>query len=397
MWGDGMVGQRRLVGRLSARAAATLAKPGRHADGGGLYLVVDDSGARRWVFLFSFAGKRREMGLGGFNAIGLARARELAAQAREQVALGIDPVAARKAEREPVAPPHKPTFGEIAEGYVETNGAVWKNAKHRAQWGSSLRTYAPEIWSMPVDAVTTEHVLAAITPIWHTKAETARRVRGRLETILDAAKVRGLRDGENPARWGGHLDHLLPGRVKTKRHFAALPWQAVPAFVADLRGQMSMSALALEFIILTAARSGEALHARWDEVVGDVWVVPAERMKAGREHRVPLSSRALAILDTVRPHTERTGFVFPNPRTRKPLSENVFRQLYERMGYRDITTHGFRSSFRDWAGDATGHPREVIEAALAHAVGDETERAYRRGDALTKRRALMAEWCGFLG
>ncbi len=391
-----MAGQRRLVGRISARAAATITRPGRHADGGGLYLVVDDSGARRWVFLFRFAGKRREMGLGSFTAIGLARARELAAQAREQVALGIDPVAARKAEREPVAPPPKPTFGEIAEEYVKANGAAWKNAKHRAQWGSSLRTYAPEIWAMPVDAVTTEHVLAAVTPIWHTKAETARRVRGRIETILDAAKVRGLRDGENPARWGGHLDHLLPGRVRTRRHFAALPWQAVPAFVADLRGQMSMSAIVLEFIILTAARSGEALHARWDEIVGDVWVVPAERMKGGREHRVPLSSRALAILDHVRPHTERTGYVFPNPRTRKPMSENVFRQLYERMGYREITTHGFRSSFRDWAGDVTVYPREVIEAALAHVVGDETERAYRRGDALTKRRALMGEWAGFI-
>lgn len=385
-----------MVGRLSARGAATLAKPGRHADGGGLYLVVDKSQARRWVFLYRFAGKRREMGLGSFNAIGLAKARELAAQARESVALGIDPVQAKNAAKAPAPVVAKPTFGEVATRYLEAQAPAWKNAKHRAQWPSSLKRYAPAIWAMPVDEITTDHVLEALTPIWHEKAETARRVRGRIETILDAAKVQEHRDGENPARWGGHLDHLLPGRVKTRRHFPALPYQAVPTFVADLRGRMTMSCLALEFVILTAARSGEALHARWGEIVGDVWVVPAERMKAGREHRVPLSSRALAVLDHVRPHTEKSGFLFPNPRTRKPMSENVFRQLFERMGYREITTHGFRSSFRDWAGDTTGHPREVVEAALAHAVGDETERAYRRGDALMKRRALMEEWAAFL-
>jgi integrase len=290
------------------------------------------------------------------------------------------------------------TFGAFADQLVPELAKGFRNDKHIAQWSSTLRTYAAPLRSKPIAEITTDDVLAVLQPIWTTKSETASRVRGRIERVLDAARARGLREGENPARWRGHLDHLLPKRKRlTRGHHAALPFQQVPDFVAQLRQRDAIAARALEFVILTAARSGEVLGARWSEIdrQARIWTVPGERMKAGVEHRVPLVDRALEILDEVE-KLRRGEFIFPSFRADKPLSNMAFDALMTRMGVR-ATTYGFRSSFRDWAGETTTFPREVAEAALAHAVGDATERAYRRGDALEKRRALMKAWEAHLG
>jgi integrase len=289
------------------------------------------------------------------------------------------------------------TFGAFADALVPEIAAGFRNAKHRSQWTTTLTTYAAPIRSKPVASVTTDDILAILSPIWLTKSETASRVRGRIERVLDAAKAKGLREGENPARWRGHLDHLLPKRRKlTRGHHKALPFEQVPAFVASLRTRSAITAVALEFTILTAARVGESLGARWDEIdrKAKVWTVPAERMKAGREHRVPLSPRALEILDAMT-SLRRGAYVFPSFRADKTMSDMALSALLKRIGA-DCTSHGFRSSFRDWAGETTEFSREVAEAALAHAVGDETERAYRRGDTLEKRRAMMNAWSSYV-
>ena len=274
----------------------------------------------------------------------------------------------------------------------------FRNEKHRAQWAMTLTTYAAPLRSMKLDDIATADVLAVLQPLWQTKAETASRLRGRIERVLDAAKAKGLRSGENPARWRGHLDALLPARHRlTRGHHAAMPYDDVPAFIGRLRASESVSALALEFAILTASRTGEVLGARWDEIDLDakLWTVPAARMKAGREHRVPLTARALAILQTV--EKVRTGeHVFPGQRRGKPLSVMALAMVLRRLKLENVTVHGFRSAFRDWCGEATAFPRDVAEAALAHTVGDMTERAYRRGDALEKRRKLMAAWAAFI-
>ena len=282
----------------------------------------------------------------------------------------------------------------------------WRNEKHRAQWRSTLTTYAAPLAQKRVDAITTEDVLRVLKPIWTAKAETASRLRGRIEKILDAAKAKGHRAEENPARWRGHLDHLLPKRQKLQRgHHAAMPWQDVPAFIARLRETHSISHLALEFVILTASRTGEVMHstrdgvvmgARWDEIDRDarVWTVPSVRMKATREHRVPLTNRMLSILDEA--EKVRYGpFIFPNARSNQPLSEMALEMLLHRLKAKPATVHGFRSAFRDWAGETTNFPRELAEQALAHQVGDAVELAYRRGDALERRRALMEAWSAF--
>lgn len=402
------------INRLTARGVQTLAKPGRHSDGGGLYLIVDRRKAKdgservgkRWAFIYRRKrdGKQSELGLGGLASVPLAKARELAVEARAMLAEGKDPKierAAAASELDAV-----PTFGAMAEAVMVALEHGWRNDKHKAQWRSSLATYATSIQDKPIDQITTGDVLEVLQPIWTTKAETASRVRGRIEKILDAAKAKGHRTGENPARWRGHLDHLLGKRQKLQRgHHPAMPWQDVPNFMARLRENPSLSALALEFVILTAARSGEVLRsvrdgklmgARWDEVdrSARIWTVPAERMKAGREHRVPLTERALAILAEV--ESVRQGeFIFSGQRGDKPLSEMALELVMRRMKAKPYTVHGFRSSFRDWAGEATGFPREVAEAALAHTTGDKVERAYRRGDALEKRRQLMQAWASF--
>ncbi|ACL59955.1 tyrosine-type recombinase/integrase [Methylobacterium nodulans] len=398
-WGEwwGAVG--REVNKLSARRVQTLTEPGRHADGGGLYLVVDPAGGKRWVFLYRMAGRRREMGLGPVLSVPLARARELAAEARAQVAGGVDPIDARRAPPSDEPPPHRITFAEVAEVYMTDRERAWRNAAHRRQWRQTLEVQAASLWAMPVADVNTEAVLAVLRPIWHSKAETARRLRGRIERILDAARVAGHRGPENPARWKGHLDVLLPRAGKLQRgHHNALPYMEVPAFVAEIRQREAQTARALELLILTAARSGEVRGMTWAEVdlVGALWTVPKERMKAKRPHRVPLCARAVEILSKL--HLEAPdaeGLIFPS-RNDTVLSDMVFAALLRRAKYPDITAHGFRSSFRDWAADETDHPREVIEAALAHMVGDATERAYRRGDALAKRRLLMDDWGAYV-
>ncbi len=381
------------MNKLNARGVTAITKPGRHGDGGGLYLVVDKSGAKRWVFLYRRDGTLREMGLGGLKAVTLARARELAGQARANLQAGVDPIAAKNN-----APVVVPTFGEEADDFIVAMGPQFRNAKHLDQWKMTLKVYAAPLRTKRVDEVSTADVLEVLKPIWLTKPETAARLRGRIERVLDAAKVRGHRSGENPALWRGHLDKLLPKRRKlTRGHHAAMPYGDVAAFVADLRKREAMAARALEFTILTAARSGETFGATWKEIDLDaaLWTVPAERMKAGREHRVPLTPRAVEILNELAGlGAGPDAYVFPGQREGRPLSTMAMDMILRRMKV-DITVHGFRSSFRDWAGEETPFPRDVAEAALAHVVGDQTERAYRRGDALEKRRKLMLAWADF--
>jgi integrase len=391
----------RQINKLSARTVATLTRPGRHSDGGGLYLSISkDSSSvrRRWVFLYRWRGRLTELGLGGFHSVSLAKARELAMAYRTDLATGVNPKEKRDQQRG--GSTGIPTFGDYAETYIATKGGGWRNAKHRQQWQNTLKIYAASIRSKPVNTITTADVLTVLQPIWKTKPETASRVRGRIESILDAARVNGyIAEGTaNPARWRGHLNKLLPQRERlTRGHHAAMPYAEVPAFVAQLRTRMGTAALALEFMILTAARSGEALGARWAEIdlQNKVWEVPAARMKGGRPHRVPLSDRASEIIKVLA-EVKCSDFIFPGNKPKKPLSNMATDMLLRRMSAGEVTTHGFRSSFRDWAGDCTSFPKEVAEAALAHAVGDQTERAYRRGDALEKRRQLMDAWATYL-
>jgi integrase len=390
----------RAIGKLPAVALQKPMKPGMHADGGGLYLQVTASGAKSWIFRFMLNGRAREMGLGPLHTISLAEARERARECRKLRLDGVDPVEARKAKRagERLAAAMAMTFAECAERYIAAHRAGWRNPKHAAQWPSTLQTYAhPVFGSLPVQAIDTALVTKAIEPIWQVKPETASRVRGRIEAVLDWAKVRGYRDGENPARWRGHLDKLLPARAKVRKveHHPALPYTEMGDFIASLRQQEGVAARALEFLILTAARTGEVISARWSEfdLAEKVWTVPADRMKAGKEHRVPLSPAAVAIIEQMQAaRVDAHQFVFPGGRLGKPLSNMAMLKLLQRMGRGDLTAHGFRSSFRDWAAERTSYPREVAEMALAHTVGDKVEAAYRRGDLFAKRRRLMEEW-----
>jgi len=379
-----------IMNKLSARAVETISKPGRHGDGGGLYLVVDKSGAKRWVFLYRRSDRLREMGLGGVHFVTLAKARELAQDARTKLQAGVDPIQAKH-----TAPPLVPTFGDEADDFIAAMKPQFRNAKHIAQWEMTLREYAAPLRQKLITDVTTADVLGVLKPIWLTKSETASRVRGRIERVLDAAKAKGLRTGENPALWRGHLDKLLPKRRKLARgHHKAMPYADVAAFIIELRKRTAVAATALEFTILTAARSGETLGAKWHEIDWEhkIWTVPAERMKAGREHRVPLSPRAITILKKLGEFgADENSFVFPGQKPGKPLSVMAMDMVLRRMEV-DVTVHGFRSSFRDWCGEVSNFPRDVAEAALAHVVGDKTERAYRRGDALEKRRKLMIAW-----
>ncbi len=380
--------------RLTARTVAAMTKPGRHADGGNLYLTISRTGAavsKRWTFMFSFAGKQREAGFGPAAAVTLAEAREKAARYRSMLAKGIDPLDAKKADQEAAAA--RKTFGQCADELIKSKRREWRSEVHAAQWRTTIDDYCGPILDKPVDTIDTAAVLSVLQPIWARIPETASRLRGRIEAVLDYAKANGLRSGENPAAWRGHLALILPRRQKLSRgHHAAMPYAEVPAFVGKLREAESIPALALEFLILTAARSGEVLGARWGEInmAAKIWTLEASRMKAGREHRVPLSARALAILD--RMAEIRTGdLVFAGQRRRRPLSKTALAALVPGAA----TVHGFRSSFRDWCGNETSFPREIAEQALAHASGDTTEQAYRRGDALEKRRGLMEAWANY--
>jgi integrase len=377
----------RKINRLSARTVATISKCGRHADGGGLYLSISSNGGRRWVFLYRWHGKPTEIGFGSARDVTLARARELASQARSKLAEGVNPKDARRQSQSAM-------FGECADRLIEAMRPSWRNKKHVWQWEMTLRHYAASLRRLPVDTITTDDVLVVLRPLWNTKPETASRLRGRIERVLDAAKAQGLRSGENPARWRGHLDQLLPKRQRlTRGHLAAMDYADVPAFMSDLQAREGMAARALEFAILTAARSGEVLGAPWDEFDLDhgIWTVAATRMKAGREHRVPLSPRAREIVKAL--HENRTGdFVFPGHRPGRPLSAMALEMLLRRMKIENATVHGFRSSFRDWSAECTGSPNEVCEAALAHVIENKVEAAYRRGDLFYKRRKLMEAW-----
>lgn len=388
----------RTTQRLSARTAATLKVAGLHADGNGLYLKVSPTAAKSWRLIYRFGNKRCEMGLGSFSTTPLAQAREAAAKAKALLQDGIDP----KAERQRTTRQGSTAFGTVANDLLDGIEAGWRNAKHRQQWRNTLVTYAAPIWEKDVAAVDADDLVNILKPIWYAKPETASRVRGRIERVLDAAKVRGLRSGDNPANWRGHLSLLLPARKGQvqKKHHAALPFSDVPALMVRLQTRSAMAARALEFTILTAARTGETLLATWAEIdlAAGLWTIPADRMKAGKVHRVPLSDAAAGLLtrmaaeNGVVPET----FIFPGARTGHPLSNMSMSMLLRRMEIHAVTVHGFRSSFRDWAGEETDFPREIAEAALAHTVGNEVERAYRRGDALEKRRQMMADWADYL-
>ncbi len=387
----------RLTHRLTAIKIAALNAKGFYPDGGGLYLRVTASGAKNWIFRFKDNGRIRDMGLGAVASVSLARARQLAVDARQQRASGQDPIRARQDARavskrcEAQGTP----FRDCAEQLIASHEASWRNAKHRAQWRSTLKAYVyPVIGDVPVSAVDTTLVMKVLEPIWAAKPETANRIRGRVEAVLDWAKARGMREGQNPASWRGHLDHLLPARSKLKRvrHHPALPYIEVSSFMAALRAQNGISARALEFVILTAAGTGEALCARWEEIDlrQRMWTIPAERMKGGKEHRVPLSARAVSIVKEMM-EIKQSEFVFAGAREARPLSDMALL-----MTVRDlrpgVTVHGFRSTFKDWCAECTAAPNFVSEAALAHAVADKVEAAYRRADLFEKRRKLMEAW-----
>lgn len=391
----------KIAKELSALAVQRLTTPGLHAVGGvaGLLLQVKDSGARTWILRVRVGGKRRDMGLGGFPSVTLAMARERAREARLAVDKGIDPVEQRINARKAAAASSQSniTFEQAARRFIEAKRHEWKNEKHEAQWSSTLDQYAfPVIGRLHVRDIELSHVLKILEPIWTQKTETASRLRGRIESVLDWATVRHYRDGLNPARWKGHLDKTLaaPNKVTRKKHFAALPWTQMPGFMAGLRKREGISARALEFGILCASRSAEIRGALWSEIDVDaaLWVIPAERMKAEKEHRVPLCQAAVDLLRAM-PRLAGSELVFPSP-SGKELSDMSLTAVLRRMNM-DVTQHGFRSTFRDWAAEATNYPREVAEMALAHTIGDKVEAAYRRGDLFEKRRAMMAEWAHY--
>lgn len=400
--------------RLSVRGIVGITDPGLYADGDGLYLRVDASGAKRWVLLFRWPDpstgikKRTEMGLGRLADVGLADARIAAAEARNLIASGVNPIAARTnaaAARAVVVQ----TFGMAADDYVTTHAPGFRNSKHIEQWRMTLSVqqdangdlldsgYCLPLRNLPVAAIQTEHVLAVLKPLWLTKAETASRLRGRIERVLDAAKSAGQRTGENPARWRGHLQTLLPKRQKLQRgHHAAMPYASIPSFVTRLQESGGLGAMALELLILCNSRTGEIIGAKWSEfdLAAKVWTIPAIRMKAGREHRVPLTRRALEILQGLA--ETRTGvFVFPGKRANAHISNMTMTKALATAGGSDFTVHGFRSTFRDWVGEETSFQTDLAEMALAHIVGDATERAYRRGDLLAKRRKLADAWAAY--
>jgi integrase len=401
------------IHRLSAVKVKN-AKPGKrrdgtprvqlHADGGGLYLQVTPASAgtsKSWIYRYaSAAGKERFMGLGSLDTVGLADAREKAADCRKLREQGKDPIDEREAQRGSAAVERAKamTFDQCAEHYITVHRAGWRNPKHAAQWKSTLATYAsPVFGNLPVGSIDVGLVIKVIEPIWATKPETASRVRGRIESVLDWAGSRGFRNADNPARWKGRLENLLPPRSKVRavQHHAALPFTETDDFMHSLRERDAVAARALEFAVLTAARTGEVLGAKWTEIdlKSQVWTIPANRMKSGREHRVPLAEAAVAVLKRMLKIREN-DYVFPGDR-RATLSNMALLMLLRRMGRDDLTAHGFRSTFRDWAAECTHFPNEVVEMALAHAIGDKVEAAYRRGDLFEKRRKLMDAWAAY--
>lgn len=391
--------------KLTALQVEHLAKPGHYGDGLGLYLQINPNGQKSWIFRYERLGRERYMGLGPLHKVSLLDAREAAREARQCLVNGEDPLEKKRqqVEEQQREEARNLRFDACVAQYLQDHADAWRNAKHRQQWENTLRTYvSPHFGSVPAREVGTEHVLKALEPIWRSKTETATRVRERIERVLSWAATRGYRAGDNPARWAGHLEMLLPAPAKLKKvkHHAALPFGEVAAFLELLRKEEGTAVRALEFTILTAGRSGEVLGATWSEIdlAAAVWTIPPERMKAGRAHRVPLAPPAVALLkgqdgrDAVR--------VFPGARKGKPLSGMAMPVVLRRLGREDLTVHGFRSTFRDWAAEQTDYPRELAEVALAHTVGSAVENAYRRGDMFERRRRLMedwAEWCAAAG
>jgi len=391
---------------LTALSARRISEPGLYSDGGGLYLQVTAGKhgvTKSWLYRFALNGHERRMGLGSFDIVSLQEAREKAHEARRQCANGVDPIETRNAQQAAakLAAAKAMTFDGCVRAYIAAHEAGWSNAHHRQQWSNSLAAYAaPILGSLPVSQIDTGLVLKVLEPIWRNKTETAQRVRSRIELVLDWATVRGYRSGENPARWRGHLKHLLasPERIKKVVHFSALPHPELPGFMAGLRKQEGTAARCLEFAILTAARPSEAREARWSEfnLLDKIWTVPSERMKGRREHRVPLSDRALAILEKMQTHRQDDdSFVFPGEKAGKSVSNNAVLKPLQRMKRDDITMHGFRSTFSDWAAEQTSYPNHIVEIALAHSEGDKVAAAYRRTDLFAKRRRLMAEWARY--
>ncbi|WP_439620096.1 tyrosine-type recombinase/integrase [Hyphomonas sp.] len=385
------------MNRLNAKQVKDPMAEGLHADGGGLWLNVTKKGSKSWRFIYRWNGKRPELGLGTYPAVSLADARRRAEEARSWLASKPkrDP---KDLFKPPPLPPESKTFGEFTEAFLDQILPDFRNPKHQQQWRNTLKTYAAKLWKIDIAEIETHHVLEALQPIWSTKRETGRRVRGRIERILDAAKAQGLRTGENPARWRGHLSTILPDQKKARKHHAAMPFDSLPTFMEKIRADKALSARALELVILTATRSSEARGATWNEIDLEqrIWTIPAGRMKANRAHRIPLSAPAMRLLRALG-EDRRGDFVLPGLSSKKHISETSLYKALARHGACEFTVHGFRSTFRDWAGERTNFPREVAEQSLAHVVGDETERAYRRGDALEKRRTLMDAWAQFCG
>lgn len=392
---------RRVLHKLTDRQVRTLTLPGHYGDGGGLWLQISGSGAKSWVFRYTRGGRAREMGLGSLLGRSLEQARVAARAAREMLAEGVDPIERKResSRADHAAQSLRVTFRAEAEALIEQKRPAWKNAKHADQWTNTLETYAyPVLGDMLVSDIDTAHVERCLRPIWESKTETATRVRSRIEQVLARASVLKHRSGENPARWKGHLDKLLakPDKLAKVRHHPALPYVEIGAFMERLRGMDSTSARLVEFIVLTACRTSEATGATWSEIdlEAGIWSVPASRMKAGKLHRVPLSPPAIQLLRKML-ERRKDEFVFPSGKEGKPLSNMAGLALLGTMGRRDITIHGMRSTFRDWAAEQTACPREVVELALAHGIEDKVEAAYRRGDAFAKRKKLMADWAKY--
>jgi len=384
---------------LNAKHVEKEATPGYYFDGAGLYLQVAKGGSKSWILRFTIDGKAREMGLGSLLTFSLAEARTRATEQRKLIADGVDPIEAKQTKRRDIrlATASAISFDDAAAAFIAANEAGWRSGKHGEQWRNTLATYAsPVIGNLPVSEITTPLVLRILQPIWATKTETATRLRGRIEKVLDWAKVQGYRAGDNPAAWKGHLSEALPkpSKVANAGHHAALPWGEIVPFMQALRAMPGTASLAAQLIILTATRTSEVIEALWSEfdLQGKVWVIPRDRMKGFREHRVPLSQPAIAVLQQVQWDKHGSDYVFPNTRLEKPISNMACLAVLKRMGRGDLTMHGFRSSFRDWAAESTAHPRDVCEMALAHAIEDKSEAAYRRGDLFEKRAHLMSDW-----
>ncbi len=387
------------INKLTALEVKNQTVEGMYNDGGGLYLKVGPTGGQSWIYRYSLSGKKKKIGLGPYPAISLTEARTKAVEYFRLAHGGIDPQEHRKQlkQSQAAADAKSKTFGECTESYIASHMSGWKNKKTGPQWRSSLQTYAyPIIGKLSIQDVTTALVIEVLEPIWHTKNETASRVRGRIETIWNSAKTLGYVEGQNPAAWRGHLGNLLPSRtsVQKVRHHPALDYRKMGEFMAELRNRETHSAKGLEFLILTAARTSEVLEATWDEIDGDVWAIPAERMKMERPHRVPLSAQALSILKYMKP-IRNSEYIFPGIKKDRPMSNMTFLKLLERMGHGDLTAHGFRSSFRDWIGETTAYQNEVAELALAHVIANKAEASYRRDVMLDKRVRLMKDWADY--